>query len=380
MKLNKDIKNTNMDYTKKSLISILIFLCLVSCNNHKKTTISLGEVKFYKEFPREITLEEISDVFTDEMGLTSIKVLKDYIILSHGSHWSIYSKDNLKKVNDILSIGQGPNEFLSVPYASACLYLTKDNDSTYCYMRDEMKHRIVELNITKAIEGDVTLIPSLENESISSSTWDITPLAPGEALLHEPYDEYTGFKRLYLSTDTLYEVPSTLKLSEAKVKDEDDINYLVKTARYNPSKNKIIEAMRRFNQLNIYSIDKDWGVTVCIGDRLDNVENIVSPNMITGRNEAYKSCTAWDDTFGAIYTGASEFEINSGLKNTSEIQIFDWDGNPLARISFNRRIVGFDCDFDKYILYAIDGNEDKIIEYDISDYMDIFNRPDKGDA
>ena len=120
---------------------------------------------------------------------------------------------------------------------------------------------------------------------------------------------------------------------------------------------------------NLYSIDEDWGKTICIGEILDTIEVISTPNILKGYFNNYSSCTVWNNGFGAIYIGAYDADIYSGLKKDVEVHLFDWEGTPIAKILFNRRIGSFDIDFDNNVLYAIDSNEDMVVKYDMQDFI-----------
>ena len=84
---------------------------------------------------------------------------------------------------------------------------------------------------------------------------------------------------------------------------------------------------------NLYSIDEDWGKTICIGEILDTIEVISTPNILKGYFNNYSSCTVWNNGFGAIYIGAYDADIYSGLKRDVEIHLFDWEGTPIAKNS-----------------------------------------------
>ena len=101
------------------LLSSILFGC---AKKNERETLSLEEVVFYKSFPKTIELKEKNIQMMDEIGLSAIKIIGDYLILSHGnSYWSIYNKDTLEKLTDCLSIGEGPGEFYQVPYSSGPL-------------------------------------------------------------------------------------------------------------------------------------------------------------------------------------------------------------------------------------------------------------------
>ncbi len=52
-----------------------------------------------------------------------------------------------------------------------------------------------------------------------------------------------------------------------------------------------------------------------------------------------------------------------------KIQLFDWNGNPLAEILLDRQATSFDIDFVNGNLYILDGQTEEFYRYDIGNLL-----------
>lgn len=363
---------TNKTLKLLSLFSIMT-LTLVGCNKSGQQKIAMPDTLIYQDFPKEINLKETSGTI-DDIGLSYIKIQDDYIIISHGSFkpWSIFSRSNGEKLGDILSIGQGPTEFQLVPNPTSGAY-TLENDSLVVYLDDQNQHRVMRLNIPKEIETGSGLSEAFRSDSLNNRLWMVKTLGKDKVLVQKPSEDFSSFRRIIVTPDSTYEIPVTRHLSKIAIPEGDDfkINLLAKISGYNPSNKKVVEAMSFFNQINLYSLEDDWGKTICIGTDLDKVEDVMARNK-NDMHFIHWGLTSWDDAFGVIYMDAGISDIGKGNVNHVEIRIFDWDGNPIARIPIDRNIKSFDIDFSDNLMYAVDATEDKVVTYDISPYIDVF--------
>ncbi|MDE6482635.1 MAG: hypothetical protein K2L01_02590, partial [Rikenellaceae bacterium] len=126
--------------------------------------------------------------------------------------------------------------------------------------------------------------------------------------------------------------------------------------------------MLYINQITIYSADGFEGKTICVGKKLDDVSVVKeTPEAERGRN--YISVSAWDEGFGAIYFDGTILEHQKRLVNDTQIQFFDWDGNPKYLVEFPYQVSAFDIDFKNNVLYAIHQSEDRLIAYDATEIV-----------
>ena len=146
------------------------------------------------------------------------------------------------------------------------------------------------------------------------------------------------------------------------------MNILSRITYYNAAADKFMEAMVFLNQINIISGDGTEGKTICVGKRLDDILKIEKKDFFEFKN-CYVTASAWDEGFGAAYSGATEFERQTLQSNDIQIQFFDWEGNPKCLVELPYRISSFDIDFVSNIMYVIDSQNDKLIAYDATEIV-----------
>ena len=120
-----------------------------------------------------------------------------------------------------------------------------------------------------------------------------------------------------------------------------------------------MEAPTLLNHINLYAPDGSFARTICVGKRLDKTKEIQAREY-GERIRTYMHLLAYPDFFGALYFGATEKEFESETGKISPvIQLFDWDGEPLA--------TAFDFDLKNGVLYTFDRTSEQFQKYDITD-------------
>lgn len=356
-----------MNAMKLQFIFYILLMC--GCTSREYRSLSIGNPELITDFEVSPPLEEISDFLCEEIGINSVKIVDSLLVIGHGKNWTLVNQNDGHKV-DILSAGEGPEEFYSVPRCSSAAFIEVD-DSLFAFVQDKTKGRIMKLNISEALSGG-KIIPSpyIENSILNNELWDVIVCDSTTFWMSVPNDSFTGFRREIWESDSIYEPEVTKGISTSTV--NDNINLLSKVTRYNKSADKFVEGMVYLNQLNIYSKDGKYGKTICVGDRLDNLDDIEATFRANLKN-TYNSVSAWNFGFGAAFSGHSDREIGSKRGNESEIQFFSWNGTPIYRIKFPFEVLAFDLDPVKRMLYVIDAEKDVLRKFDANPIMMSFS-------
>ncbi len=146
------------------------------------------------------------------------------------------------------------------------------------------------------------------------------------------------------------------------------MNILSRNTCYNSASDKFVEAMLYLNQINIISGDGTEGKTICVGKRLDDISKIERENYAS-LVKGYTTVSAWDEGFGAIYSGATEMDYQLLTANDLRIQFFDWEGNPRCLVELPYQTYSFDIDFENKVMYVLNTTDDKLIAYDATEII-----------
>lgn len=359
----------------KTIVSALIVVpVLFSCKGEGRY-LSIGEPCFVSGFPAEGTPKQTEGFYCDEIGLRDVMVVDTLLFVDNGSFnstenaWHIYSLDGKRKYGECMRVGRGPGEFsYSAPYVSSC-YFFHDRDSLFAYAPERYISCIYKLNVSELLEnGNHVPYPAIKTDNVNSNCWAITPCDKERMLLTQANDYYTSVRRLMYENDTVSQLAVTTEIDKVSVGNEENINLIAKAIRYNAAADKFVEAMIYLNQINIYSADGTEGKTICVGKELDDISRIEKMPRFS-RKDTYISVSAWDEGFGAVYSGASEIDIQKFLSDKSQIQFFDWEGNPKYLVELPGQVSAFDIDFNNNVLYVIDEKEDKLTTYDATEII-----------
>ncbi|MDE6482346.1 MAG: TolB-like 6-bladed beta-propeller domain-containing protein [Rikenellaceae bacterium] len=358
-----------MNKLTKTIVSALFIVpVLISCKGEGRY-LSIGEPCFVSGFPAEGIPKQIDRFHCDEIGLQSIKVVDTLLFVDRGSAWVIYSLDGKRKYGECMSVGRGPGEFTySIPWVRSC-YFFHDRDSLFVYTPEKHIRCLYELNITELIAGG-NKIPHIviKTDNINSDCWAVTPCGKDRMLLTKADDYYTSVQRLMYENDTVTQLSVTRGIDEVTINPNSDLNLITKAIRYNTAADKFVEAMCHLNQINLYSADGTEGKTICVGKKLDDVSKIEKEPKFS-RKDTYTTVEAWDEGFGALYLGRSKIDVQKLLSEKSQIQFFDWEGNPKYLVELPYQVSAFDIDFNNNVLYAIDPKDDKLIAYDATEIV-----------
>lgn len=171
-------------------------------------------------------------------------------------------------------------------------------------------------------------------------------------------------RHLYLN-NVLTENEILDKLNEIRIEAPDlDHNTLVRHTAYRKFDKRIIEAYGKFNLINIYTLDGDFQKSICVGEKLDNLRDIESMPYDDRPSSTYTFLKGYDKYIAATYLSQTIRDLLERKQTLAEIHIFDWDGNPLCRIKFDKRFTSFHIDPEKGALAGMDV-DGKMFFYDI---------------
>ena len=118
-------------------------------------------------------------------------------------------------------------------------------------------------------------------------------------------------------------------------------------------------------------MDGKLSKTICIGDELYSISSVQAKTDAL-RKYVFTSERVFDNFFGVAFYDHTWMEWELGTTNSSQIQLFDWEGKPLAAIKLDRIATAFDIDFKEGYLYVLSARTDEFVKYDIRDLLKQF--------
>lgn len=367
---------------KKSILffaGFLILFCIVSC---KPTDVSssedymiFDEVKYVEDFPITTTLSDAEDTGFDIIGLNNFHIIDSVLFVSakeREGFWQFYSMKNKQLMGKMLTTGQGPNEFFFPIYDDNTFSIECNEDKLYAMIFDNQHGCVYKLDIYSTLKGEDLDISVIFKELSNSVFWCKT------------IDEQTFFCRQlsngakrqlrYVQKDGEKEVPEVLeKLNQAMVSDvSNGIDQNIISSMIQKQGNRFLESMPYLNYINIYSLDGKLCKTICIGDELYSISSVQAKADALRKN-VFTSERVFDKFFGVAFYDHTWMEWELGTANSSQIQLFNWEGRPLVAINIDRIASAFDIDFKEGYLYVLSARTDEFVKYDISDLLKQLN-------
>lgn len=278
--------------------------------------------------------------------------------------WKIIDLDNNKIVAGIFNIGNGKGEFIFPPSVTNGSSFYKKNDSLYADVFDDMKGHMLTVNIDESVaKQDLCL--KAEKEGLDNSVFNTLRIADNQYIIRKVSDEQKKLGRSLRNIATgVSETPSVFEsLNEASLKGNVDINIL-STNMAIANNGCVIEAPVSLNYINLYKIDGSFAKTVCIGETLDNIDDL-SQKKMKERKYVFSGVRVFDDFFGVLMLNETWDDYMTNKETKPSILLFSYNGEPLAKVDIDTMTIFFDIDTRHGMLYVVDSKTGWIMRYDI---------------
>lgn len=359
------------------IVIVFIFFNFWNCASDSKerlTDMAFDDIKYIDNFPQSFSIDgEKIDI--DVIGVRNFIISDSAIIMSTNnkdSLWVIANLPDLQVQGSILRRGQGPTELTISPSTTYNTKLIKENNQLFAYIYEYHKGELIKLNITASLntgKSDISII----NDSLPKSLFNFIVIDDSTYLCKEARNNHTQqIRYIYKQKKEVNDYSILDKLNNVSIRDNEDINILSTITKHNPSNDIIIEMPIGLNYINMYSLDDSFARTVCVGKSLFNIERIQNNNR-WDRIYTFSDLRLFENFWGALYINESEKDYQLKRKNFPSILLFDWTGNPLAKLTLNQLATSFDIDFQTSQIYTFDVETELFFKYDITNVLSSLN-------
>lgn len=366
-----------INYLSKSLnailFSLIVTFILMGCENDSfehPNYMAFNNVEYVTEFPETFSLQNKSIPNIDIIGMRNFAIYDSILILNTtkpNGLWSFYSLLNYQKYGDHLKRGEGPLEFMQGPSASSNSKITNEGDQLVAFLYDFQKGRLLKLNITKSIETNNQQL-SILNDDLPPFLFNFTFIDSSRYLIKKIENSNRQQIRSFIKDGHESEISILKKLNQASIVQGEDYNILSTITKYNNKNNVFLEMPIGLNYLNIYSLDSTIAKTICIGEKLNDIEEIQKQSP-EERIYTFANSRIYDDFLGVVFINEGKKNYQTNRTKLPSILLFDWNGHPLAELKLENHITSFDIDFINQELYTFDVHSDEFFKYDIKDIL-----------
>ena len=356
---------------------LLVGILMISCGRSSVSDyMILDEIKYVTVFPHNFSLDEVVDVELDVeldiIGVNSFRIYDSLLILSTSDRdglWSFVSLPDYTFLGKFLTIGQGPFEFSqSISVEHGDLKLFNDNNELFAAIYNFHNGNLYMMNVDKSIADNKLNICTF-NDSLPRTLFNFAMLDSSTFLCREINFNRTQQNRYVLSNGTTINLTHLDKLNLSSVRQNENFNILATDIKHNSENNLIIEMPIYLNYLNLYSLDGSFGQTICIGNNLDNISKIMYKKE-GDRIYTFSNLRLFSKYWGVLHINEDWNTFETERKRLPDILLFDWNGDPLAKIKLSRFATSFDIDFVNGFLYTLDTPTDRFFKYNIRDILE----------
>lgn len=364
--LNEELKILHMKNLKYSIIIIINMLILFMGCKEKKDSSCI-----FVGFPDPIILQGTPIENIVAYSINDIKVIDTFMIINkldkNENIIQVYSTLSKKLLWEGGNKGKGSDEdFLNSSIVLESYSNNYDNDVLF-NIWDAGRQRITEINITESIRKSAF---DGKGEALFDSAGIIRDVfyIDDSLLIYEP--EFWRFKIKNRKTNELISISYNTSGLDFSIPKRNE--YFIFTSRLtvNPSKKKIAAAPYFLGQIDFFDMNGSYSFS-SVFERAENLQQALqSENVTIADAKRYIYRLHSDQNFIYALNGNlhNSTIVNNKKRPDSEMLIFDWEGQPVKKLLFNRRIASFAFDLRQKKMYAFDSNEEhfNIIEFDLS--------------
>ena len=350
-----------MRVTKLLIISVsLIFF--FGCKEQGEMFIGKG--KYGLRFEQEYVMPSGGDPVLELLpGGQAVYIIDTLLLAQHryenpAYHWDVYSLNSLAHLKSILRNGRGPDEVLFAIYAGQ---YEKIKDEIWMYVLDLNSARFLKINLTQSIQSEGDIIELISNIVSDKSPYFVTD---NDNFIYNAYNRNDHSISL-MKNDISWGNQVVYKNIYRGVA-PNDYHKLRYSLLYNEKDKKVCLTPSYIDQIQI--IDLKGNNDMVLSTAKSNDWEIIRQEDVLSATVFYTSTRITDDFIFALYRNQKVMELESTPKET-EIHVFNWAGDAIAKICLADYITSFDVDIKNKTLYGLD-NLERVYAYDISSCLD----------
>lgn len=350
----------------KNIVLVLAVLSVIlqSCENVTSQYLCFDDVSYVSDFPKQIELDKVEPIALDLMGCVdffgndSVLVFK---MMGLENHWKVCSFPDFETEVELLKKGNGPNEFVNMPSNE---YFRQN----ICQVWFSDKRKLYHIDIPKSMEEGSLRMDTILDLPVNEMVLNCASLE--DSLFFMVLYQPNSFRRCLLKGNKLYDLEHLKGLNSIEA--YKDLNSMSAVRCYEKSQNKVVEALLHLNQINLYSLEeRSFAKTICVGENLTDlgwIDNMSKRRWV----KYYGSVFTRPEYFAALYYNASRKDFLSGKIEKTDIQIYNWEGEPLLNIVVPYQIESFHIHKDQYLyVLSTKGEEERLYKYDLGDLLQV---------
>ena len=330
-----------------TLVALSVALC--GCSSGDISLAVFKDVKKIGEFPCSFSLEKGEALNFVPEGTLDIAIIGDTMIFSVPSEkfLNAYDITDGTSVGSFLHKGNGPYEFLHPPFMQD-LVISDGTVGIY----DPAGH-FYDFDLEQSIKQGVPEVLK-DIEKLPMGLKSCFRIDDSSYYCRRVRSDEKGQQRFLWSGEKETYNSSIEALNEILLEGKGDgyrHNLLSSIAAYDKKKDIVVEASMYQDVINIYSLRKEFELSIVTGDNINTIEEL-STLPYGDFKDVYMDLRLYDDCFVCLRAGNC-------------LQFFDWCGTPLKQLLLPESATAFDVDRDNGFLFTYDIETERLLRYSL---------------
>lgn len=347
---------------KKYILFLLLSLFFAGCAKEydiDKEYMAFDDVRYVKDFPCKMTLKakEPIEVASDKSYVKNLMIVDSLMLLSVDGDEGlvrILSLNDMHSYGMLLSKGKAKGEFAYAIQLTSQTSLHHFGDCLFADFYNQVASKIYRYNITAFIKDQkVQFEEFLPSADIPRPGFWGKTFGDSLIMVRNLEDMETEQNRSLINKDGHRTNKSLDVLNSFKIPMNEDFNIMSSLVACYPDSSVVVEAPLGMNYINVYSPLSDKAFTVCVGEKMDKLSQILSESRHE-RNYEFADVRAYDFGFAVLKYGVTDKIFQLGADYVPSILLFDWEGNALGEIKSEVKFKHFDFDVANKQLYIMD--------------------------
>lgn len=347
----------------KNIVSFMVVLLLLFASCKEKTIdrdeyIACGDDVAFVSFQTLFTLEKQQGRAVLPGHIARNFIVHDSLMLietgRRDGQINIVSRRSGEILLSLLNQGNGSEETNQpINFASWVSFYHK-NDSLYCNIMDKQRGRILNVNITRSMaDGKPYMTMLFPNNRFPIPMFWAKTIGDSVVIYKHMDKQIRQMRKLYGDSAQISNVAIERMNTPCIPNTEEDINVLSSMIVVNPNGDLFAEIPLGMNYLNIYSVDGTYRKTVCMGQEMDRLSDILALPR-EDRKYNFANAKAYDFGFAVLKHEITNLQYQSNADYLPSVLMFDWRGNPFGEIKSDFKFTRFEIDIDNKQIYVID--------------------------
>ncbi|MFA9189551.1 BF3164 family lipoprotein [Flavobacterium magnesitis] len=347
-----DIYNKYLNNRKLIMLSLIMFLILMSCKHNDKIVLNKN-ITLFSKFPQESNIS-FKELYEYNKGVPSSLFLVDSTLIIFNFNFGIdsffynYSLKNGQLSKGYLKKGKGPGESIG----GFCAGLSENNLWVY----DLNLKKILLTDKTKAIAN---INPPFHTLNLKNDYYKIAILDSSQLLVNGIRDSKYKIQKVDFSGKVLNEfgefkqIPKDMPLNV--LKDATHSFFFL-----NPSMDRFAMSYLHTDVLEIYDLKEPFKSKAVQGPSVFDIDfkigkgiNYDYMQVTKETKKAFIAGAVTDKYIYLVYSGTSYGDKND-WNYGKFIYIYDWSGNPVRKLNLDRSISGLYVTNDDKTIYSYD--------------------------